>query len=317
MTGNPQSFIRPIQENDWERFDFYASRTRDLGCGSHILYHETRFKFDLCLLSDLFSFPRGKPFLPDLQRVVLGEEYTSSFNLFIGPYIRSMTCRLPWINWMPETFLVDLPRISPSIEEFDFKPSKLKAFPTLPRMDEFICRQRHLRTLRIQPRHFAEKTIMHLANLPRLTSLEGYWARPSDIPLLTSSSSHFRALRELHLWIDDWSSCANLIRSLSSPLTILKIHYGYLTGSLRLAELANLIDTIAHHPCSKILSKLRLFGISDINIPTSCTGSPVHEAFRPLFTCKALTNVTLEMNVICELDNDWLECPRLGLSSAP
>lgn len=256
----------------------------------------------------LCSFHRGRPLLPNLRHIGLHDgDFALQAEKFIGPRIKEVKCSIPWVDWMVEWFLLELLCNSPFIEEFEFVTYEFKTSPELPYLEEFVCGLRNLRSLRIEHQHFTKRTIMHLADLPTLTTLEGYYFQSSDASLFTSSGGYFRALSHFALWIDDWSSCADLIRSMSSPLSVLEIHYAPLIRPLPLAHLAKLIDTISRNPCSTTLSELGLLGRNGVKTPTTDVKTRVYEAFRPLFSCKALYEVVLELTITSELDNDWLE----------
>ncbi|KAF8059509.1 hypothetical protein FPV67DRAFT_449991 [Lyophyllum atratum] len=331
-------FNRPLEDDDWERFEYYSHRVQSLGNMYRFLgrlpdvdefgfesFNESHGLPPNVDASVFKSFNLYCPFyslLPNLYALYLNLDDPSTLRClpFIPAVLVSSCAKL--VLLIPAKLPDEFPRFLSSISSTctdisDLEVRLLSRVSPILFMPShsimlmpFICDLNNLRSLMIPEEWTATPDLIHhlgsstgLYRCGRIfidSSMTGLQIRQL---FNTSDCGRFPELRHLHLKTSTPDQAADVVQSLQSPLVELLIDFGQLRFQPP-TSVPRLIESFVNHNCISSLTSLAF----RVSLPLRDRTAPDSRCinFKPLFLLKALRALDLCWETNSPFDNDWL-----------
>jgi hypothetical protein len=311
-----------LRESDWDRFDFYARRIRQLGDDSphsteNVLAGE---EVDTDVFVALVTYRPTRDFFPNLrtlQSTPHSHEVLRYFPAFLGPKMNNVIIDCEdWTDTEGDYFPVaslHVANLLASLSQLKAKLQILHIFmetwsPELTKAFFDLVNDSHdLRILVIDEKMIPHATIDHLAHLPALEKLSDVEIAPDHLPLFSTSDGRFPKLAEWSFDAPGLSSCTALLKSMQQcQFTVLRM--SCYTEVEHVSRVLELTTAITNHRSHSSLTTLDLFwndSIRDDPLHPDGTSLSISEALHPLFFLP-LEHVHISSEIVHDLDDSWI-----------
>lgn len=168
-----------------------------------------------------------------------------------------------------------------------------------------VCQLFHLRIIDVQMTEPPVNVVRHLSELPSLRS----WTDVTlplipDLDALTTRDGRFVSLRRFGIQTQSLGSTADIMNSMDCRFEYLKIESSSRKKE-SLVALGNMLRSFTgHHHSSPCLLHLILDLTNQFH---SARPSPLSEFLRPLTSLPALESLAITLDIVLELQDEWLE----------
>ncbi|GLB34285.1 hypothetical protein LshimejAT787_0111690 [Lyophyllum shimeji] len=332
-------FTRALQESDWPRFHYYAKRVRRLGYNYSPPFEDRHYL--VYVHEDVFKsldFSRsGSSLLPNLRafRPAFYDPHKLPASRHI-PMLLGRTVTEICLASDQSALLVEIPHLLQSIQRccpnltrvtfvlasgMDITPEITSA------AERLVCSLRHLEYLSLWP-IMTTRITHHLGRLRELrhwnTEVRSDTAGFPIREMFTTEGGHFPNLCSFDLRASTLAVAAEVIESLQCPLRHLTVIITDETTAQPVLSLARFTGALPHHQCVASVRYLHLHGAVRLELSS---GPAARQAFRSLFSLRALRSLWITLPCASVLDDDWyaaaadawrgLECLRITHPESP
>lgn len=299
-----QTFTRPLVEEDWVRFQYYAERVRVFG--------SCRFKtpgpgVSESALLDLSLYRPVKILLPNLHSLLIKPDNMDTIRFsqaFLGANLHSIDINGCSIDKQAiNSLFIYILRLSPNIK-------KIKMDARGPAPTSFyrlIHTAKSLTHIAFSTKSVSLETagIEHLSQHPNLKQLTCVRVMESLVPHFTTASGRFPSLQEFDFTVCNWFSATTIMRQMQCRFTDLSIMSEY-QGNEPLSLIMELTSCISEHLSISSLTNLSLTSSNGPVLPHDADGATILGLFAPLFNCTALRELHLTFSAVAKFNDTWL-----------
>ncbi|KAG6846933.1 hypothetical protein H0H93_011023, partial [Arthromyces matolae] len=313
--SNATQFTRTLKQNDFHRFDYYASRIARLrllpltrrtlmpiGCESDI---------DPLVYESLVSFPPGLPLLPKLlsgRIMVIAEIRAESIppSLFVlfSPVLVQLDVNIAIaykdMEYRIAKALELLPERCPNLESLTLHVQLDRHYsPQLQSsIEKSIASLSSLRTLRITRPPLAISTVRNIGHLPKLLDFD--FTLDDEISI---NSQNF--ILTIKLKTPNFELATEAIDMLQLPLKHFEMEMhprGEPFVTLHIPSFTSFTAAFSKHCCTSTLTVFSLY----LAVFKGFSNHDVSAVFGPLFALRRLTTFSVYGDFVRKLDDAWL-----------
>ncbi|KAF9462779.1 hypothetical protein BDZ94DRAFT_1322273 [Collybia nuda] len=309
------TFRRPLGQNDWPRFNFYAHRIRKLE-GVHPSRNQRRCDIHANVIAELMAYRPVRTFFPNLQTIVYSRSWimdvaATPFGQFLlGPCLTEVNIA---VSDLPEhgdqgsssleMMCVSLQRLCPNIKSLSFYDLEQAPIRAMPAVYQLIRSQNHLEMLCMKSATPSEELLSHLSKIPVLHTLVFVRIPSTHMQFYTTRDGQFPCLHTFVFEAPNWIHAALVVTAMQRSFRSLSIRT---LDTEPVSALGSFVDSLKWHPALKTLVYLNVTA-RRLHLGTPPDPLQVPHALRVLFFCSTLQQLQLHSPAFQDLDDVWLE----------
>ncbi|RDB23316.1 hypothetical protein Hypma_009322 [Hypsizygus marmoreus] len=338
VEGKPLTFTRALQATDWERFDFYARRIRELGYAvlPYTLHATAPLEASTEVFAALAAYVPVRIFLPRLCIIRCtgwGIALYPHIQAFIGEAITRVVINRKSVGYHKDgilTFQSITPniigalcsafsRLSPNITHLDIDGGQDFERPYL----DLLNGLERLRGLSISIEGFpadsqlGEEFVRLVADCKFLEDLSIDEISSDQIHQFHTRNGQFPKLCTFWFTPQDLTAVGTVVQTMQCRFSNLSMRVSTDNdATYSLTQLHQSLIPFSNHACRRTLVTIELETSFDKYLPCTPGGPTVADALQPLLDCPNLRDVLLELDCTADLEDSWLEAagkawPRL------
>ncbi|KAG5650610.1 hypothetical protein H0H81_011658 [Sphagnurus paluster] len=311
-------FIREIRDTDWDRFDFYARRVREMGRPYNgAMKPSTIREVDSDALAALAVYRPARLLLPHLQVLQCtpwSKAILPVIHFVAGDSLRSVVLRKN--DFLQADNHINALELSSFLLALSYRSTSLTSlsifFPSFweTRDDgclQLLSRLPKLRHITISPIFYDDHRdlVEALARLPSLEEL--FWpnVKLEDLALYTTYGGRFPQLRAFGFYTSEAAFVGPVLSSMQrefSQISVTGLPI-YLNAPSQTAQLD--LTCLPTHPARLTLTKIHIYMHLHLAPTIVVEGPGVAEVLAPLFALTNVREVTLELHELIALTDAW------------
>ncbi|KAG6908505.1 hypothetical protein DXG01_004439 [Tephrocybe rancida] len=315
------TFVRPLKESDWERFDRYARKIDSIGPAREPWEAEAgspHFDSDVDIHQDVLqaftSYRPPRTFLPNLKRFSL--RIDSPLSHLCLPYYSCLLhkeivdidlCFHSAGDIAACSLLSSIPRLCPEIQELVVlsEPHPVDSVFSSA-LSEMLCKLPCIKSLGVTAA-LSKSAFLYLGAVPSLDDIQlGVVdvTRGTDAPhpLVSMENGRFSALTGLSFEARSWVDVCLIVDAMPRPFLTLGMQVEEITtlpSDEELFSLSRVINTLSRHVCCSTLTDLHMYGPDKDDRHTTID-------LQGLFQLTSLEALRLFIPPTCTIDDAWL-----------